>query len=158
MSFRSLLTGLLGTGLAFLLLGCDGIVNKRPVADFIWHYCAEFTIPEEIISSAGNLQPEIYPFPYPLVCIVLDASPSYDPDGRIVKYLWDLGDYYVWPASDIYPHKEGLQGLIQWISGKFVAHDYVTEMPYQITLKVIDNKGAKGQISKTITFSLPEED
>jgi len=57
--------------------------------------------------------------------IVLDASASYDPDGYIVKYEWDV---------------DGLDGYDH--TGKIIRIKYVRTMSYHLTLHVIDNDGA----------------
>ena len=52
--------------------------------------------------------------------ITLDGSNSYDPDGELIRYEWDLGD-----------------GTILY--GETVTHTYTTAKGYLITLKVTDN-------------------
>jgi PKD repeat protein len=55
--------------------------------------------------------------------INFNASDSYDPDGYIVSYSWDFGD----GNTD---------------SGVTVSHSYVDDGEYNVTLKVVDNRGA----------------
>jgi len=62
--------------------------------------------------------------------IDFDASGSYDIDGYIVSYSWDFGD----GNTD---------------SGVTVSHSYVDDGEYNVTLTVVDNRGATD--SKTAT-------
>lgn len=55
--------------------------------------------------------------------VELDASQSYDPDGKIVRYLWDFGD--------------GSSG-----SGEIVQHQYTDPGTYSVSLTVADDGGA----------------
>ena len=57
--------------------------------------------------------------------IVLDASASYDPDGYIVKYEWDV---------------DGLDGYDY--TGKIIRIEYTRPMSYHLTLHVVDDDGA----------------
>lgn len=52
--------------------------------------------------------------------VIFDASNSYDPDGAIVSYDWEFGDYTVG-------------------SGMIVSHEYTELGDYTATLTVIDN-------------------
>jgi len=63
-----------------------------------------------------------------------DASGSYDPDGSIVKYIWDFGD--------------GASG-----TGKIVAHTYSRAGTYTVRLTVQDDRGATDVETKTIQVS-----
>ncbi|HEX17343.1 MAG TPA: PKD domain-containing protein, partial [Thermoplasmatales archaeon] len=54
--------------------------------------------------------------------IILNASHSYDPDGEIISYRWDLGD-----------------GAIA--EGEVVTHVYKEAGRYRITLEVMDDGG-----------------
>ena len=54
--------------------------------------------------------------------IKFDASSSYDPDGKLVAFVWDFGD--------------GEKAF-----GKIVYHAYKKEGVYNVTLKVTDDKG-----------------
>ena len=60
--------------------------------------------------------------------VTFDASPSYDPDGTIVKYFWDFGD--------------GTTG-----TGVSVSHSYPESGVYTATLTVNDDDGATDTIS-----------
>jgi len=64
--------------------------------------------------------------------VFFNASPSYDPDGSIVSYVWNLGD-----------------GNSAW--GPYVSHTYMAGMTYLVQLTVTDDKGA----SQAATRSLP---
>jgi len=69
-----------------------------------------------------------------------DASPSFDPDGRIVRYDWDLdgdGEYE-------------LQGV-----GAKVARIYEKSGNYQISLKVTDDDGAFAVATQTVQVIEP---
>lgn len=65
------------------------------------------------------------------VTIKFDASASYDPDGTIVKYIWDFGD-------DSYG------------KDKYVSHKYDVAGDYIVTLEVIDNYGISTTTSKAL--------
>ncbi|MBW9221435.1 right-handed parallel beta-helix repeat-containing protein [Methanothermococcus sp. SCGC AD-155-C09] len=64
--------------------------------------------------------------------VIFNASLSYDPDGKIVKSLWDFGDG-------------------NWTEGEVVNHSYSKPGNYTVTLTVVDNGGVKNSTSKTIT-------
>jgi chitodextrinase len=83
-----------------------GLLNVPPVADFMY-----------TLSGAS---------------VTLDASVSYDPDGSLTSYVWDLGD--------------GAQA-----AGQIVTHDYLSSGTYAITLLVRDNEGSQASITKEIT-------
>ncbi len=70
--------------------------------------------------------------------ITLDASQSYDTDGNIVNYTWNLGD--------------GETGY-----GVTIAHSYSEPGNYTITLTVIDNDGLSNSTSKQIEIQ-PDSD
>ena len=65
--------------------------------------------------------------------IVFNASDSYDPDGEIVKYIWDFGDGEVVESSD-----------------PIVTHVYDKPGVYNVSLTVIDNDGLEASMSKVI--------
>ncbi len=69
--------------------------------------------------------------------VAFDASASYDPDGRVVKYSYDFGDGT--------PPVEGT------ISG--VSHTYTTEGDYIVTLTVTDDDGATNTVSRLISIA-----
>ena len=63
--------------------------------------------------------------------VTLDGSNSYDPDGYIIAYLWDLGD-----------------GTVSY--DMVTTHTYETDGTYQVTLTVIDNAGLIGYDSALV--------
>ncbi|HOJ16871.1 MAG TPA: stalk domain-containing protein, partial [Caldisericia bacterium] len=71
--------------------------------------------------------------------ITFDASNSTDSDGEIVKYEWNFG-------------KGEIEG------DKVIIHRFNKAGNYDVTLKVTDNEGSSGNITKTITVSekIPE--
>jgi hypothetical protein len=66
----------------------------------------------------------------------MDASQSFDPDGRIVSYEWDLGD--------------GSTG-----SGEVFPHVYQSGGEFTVTLTVTDNRGAKDISVKSLFVVAP---
>ena len=66
--------------------------------------------------------------------VSFDASGSYDPDGNIVSYEWDF--------------KDGNTG-----SGEIVNHTFSSTGNYNVKLTIIDNEGAVGSTTKTITVT-----
>jgi sialate O-acetylesterase len=101
----SLVTGLKASEFEFALNGRPA--NEPPVAQFTY-------------ATNG-------------LTVSLDASSSYDPDGEVVGFSWNLGDGT--PASD----------LIE------VYHEYASAGDYAIVLTVTDDQGATGQTERTIT-------
>ncbi len=88
-----------------------GVVNRPPVAQFTF--------------SPAN--------PLAGMSVTFDASDSYDPDGSIVSYRWDLtGD-----------------GTINR-TGRVVSWTYTREGTYQATLYVTDNQGATAQTTQVV--------
>ena len=63
-----------------------------------------------------------------------DASASYDPDGKIVSYLWDFGD--------------GINA-----SGVIVSHSYLEDGEYIVNLRVIDDEDLVGSKVTTILIN-----
>jgi len=64
--------------------------------------------------------------------INFDASGSYDPDGYIASYSWDFGDGNT-------------------ATGITVSHSYVENGEYPVTLTVVDDDGAVGKKTASIT-------
>ena len=64
-----------------------------------------------------------------------DASGSTDDDGTIARFLWDFGDG---------------SGFVQ---GATVAHSYVNEEIYALTVAVTDNDGLTSAVATTVTIS-----
>jgi PKD repeat protein len=69
----------------------------------------------------------------------LDGGSSYDPDGRIVSYQWDLGDN----SSQ---------------SGNKINHSYLANGDYRVRLTVVDDKNKAATTEQTITINVPVED
>jgi len=70
--------------------------------------------------------------PIPRESVLFDASASYDTDGRLVDFIWDFGD-----------------GSTR--RGTRVSHVYEEIGLYTVRLTVIDNAGAVGTTSHTMT-------
>jgi len=70
--------------------------------------------------------------------ITFDGSKSYDIDGTIENYLWELGD-----------------GTNK--SGQIFIHEYAEEGNYTVTLTVIDDKNAKSTKSVNVTIEDKEK-
>jgi uncharacterized protein YceK len=66
--------------------------------------------------------------------VTFNASPSYDPDGTIVSYVWNFGD--------------GSTG-----DGVVVSHTYASEGTYTVTLTVTDDDGLTNTTSMEIQVS-----
>ncbi len=98
----------------FLLFGCRGLFNKPPVADF-------------------TITPDSGPVP---LTVTFDASASFDPDGRIVRYEWSNGDV---PLG----------------TGKIRTHTYTDPGYYEMTLTVYDDQNASDSITKPFTVLNP---
>ncbi|KAA0008454.1 MAG: PKD domain-containing protein, partial [Thermoplasmata archaeon] len=88
------------------------IANVPPVADFVW----QPTNPTDLDE------------------IIFDAYPSYDSDGKIVKWQWDLGD--------------GNKS-----SGRIVRHKYAVNGLYKVKLTIVDDDGATVTKTKSIMVS-----
>ena len=70
--------------------------------------------------------------------VQFDASASYDPDGTIVTYTWDLGDGTT--ATGVSP-----------------SHRYIVNGKYSVELEVTDNEGKTKTRKKTVTVSRSPE-
>jgi hypothetical protein len=96
-----------------------GPTNQQPVAAFTY-------------------SPQI---PGPGDVITFNASTSHDPDGRIVQYLWDLGD-----------------GTVANVTNPTITHSYSVDGNYTVELTVVDDGGATGvaaaivQVQKEVYF------
>ncbi len=66
--------------------------------------------------------------------VSFDASSSGDPDGTIVQYGWDFGDFTTG-------------------AGQVVSHTFVTGGQYTVTLTVTDNEGATATSTTVISVS-----
>ncbi len=96
-----------------------------------------------VVVAAPN-QPPVAQFtisPSPAVVgapVTFNASSSYDPDGFIVEYRWDLnGD-----------------GTVD-ATGQVVSYTYFAPGTYQVTLYVTDNAGATAQSTQTLQVAVP---
>jgi len=70
--------------------------------------------------------------------LTVNASGSYDPDGRIVSYQWDFDDDGVYDDS-----------------GVVAKYTYHTEGYHRVTLKVTDNDGMSSTWSQIIRVKMP---
>ena len=96
-----------------------------------------FEIASMTPTSIKNIKPNIYISAVPKITfegssLFFDASNSFDPDGRIINYLWKFGD--------------GETGF-----GSNTSHTYTSSGVYIVSLTVIDDKGATNTSSITIT-------
>ena len=120
---------------------------KEKTGYYIWNEPGEYKIYLRVIDDDGYydyaetkavISPQIDNQPPVAMCnmpkestvtvgetVVLDASASYDPDGYIVKYEWDV---------------DGLDGYDY--TGKIIRIEYTRPMSYHLTLHVIDDDGA----------------
>ncbi|MBN1640899.1 MAG: S8 family serine peptidase [Anaerolineae bacterium] len=86
-----------------------------------------------IYPHAPPNQPPVAAFAYDCVGLScsLDGSASYDPDGAVAGYAWDLGD--------------GTSG-----EGVVVQHTYAVPATYAVTLTVADAQGATGDHTEAL--------
>src|SRR5262249_7477119 len=104
------------------------VLTSTQIAD---HYAASGR------GTASNLPPTAsYTFSVNQLTASFNASLSNDPDGTISSYAWNFGD--------------GTTG-----SGVTASHTYAAGGDHTVTLTVTDNKGATGQISRTVTTVAP---
>ncbi|CAB3289489.1 PKD domain containing protein [Methanocaldococcus lauensis] len=87
------------------------IINKPPVSEFTYY---------------PNL-------PKVNQTITFDASLSYDPEGKIVKYVWNFGD-----------------GNINETNSSKITHIYTNPGTYNVTLTVYDNLNSSSSITKPV--------
>jgi PKD repeat protein len=66
--------------------------------------------------------------------VKFDASASYDPDGRVDKFVWDFGD-----------------GNITETTSRKVDHEYWRRGYYAVNLTVVDNDGMNASITKYVS-------
>jgi len=106
------------------------ILNRRPVAGFIWRHCSVVVMDIKQISPMG-----IVPIPEPRhVCLELVANSheqgrhSLDADGHIVSYQWS-------------------HGHLSLGYGPVLRCNFLAGQTYPITLTVIDDDGATASIT-----------
>ena len=68
--------------------------------------------------------------------VIFDAADSYDADGEIVSYVWDMGDGTV-------------------MNGSVVAHTYLYELVFEVTLTVEDDLGANATAAHAVDVGHP---
>jgi outer membrane protein assembly factor BamB len=96
---------------------------------------------DNVYCFGGGNQPPLADFtwtpldPRPGQTIVFDASGSSDPDGYITKYEWDWDNDGVYEESSSTPN---------------ITHSWSYPGAYPVTLRVTDNDGAQGSLTKTI--------
>ena len=110
--------------LTMLLVGCNG---------------GEGTTAPPVSSVTGNQSPTVSFTANPIsgvapLEVFFNASNSSDSDGTIVSYAWDF--------------KDGNIG-----TGETVNHTFSSIGSYNVMLTVIDNEGASGSTTKTITVT-----
>jgi len=98
---------------------------------------AQFSNPIEVGTNNGNLFPQVS-----LNCYVdsgrsvnCDAFGTFDPDGIIANYEWDLGDGAIFNGQTL----------------DNISHEFAADGLYSINLKVTDNLGAESNLLRTIT-------
>lgn len=98
---------------------------------FEYETSVDVVIENELTAASFVASPESGDIPLE---VTFDASSSYDPDGEIVAYDWDLdgdGDF-----------DDG--------EGDLVSYEYTQEGDYEVTLRVTDNNGEYATTSLTI--------
>jgi len=68
--------------------------------------------------------------------VVFDGSDSYDPDGNISNYSWDMGDETI-------------------LSGPLVKHIYTGQKSFKVSLNVTDDSGFNVTVTQDILIGLP---
>lgn len=99
--------------MALSVIGCLAPGDEPPVAAFTF-------------SPQGGEAP---------LTVSFDASPSYDPDGRITEYRWDFGD-----------------GTLE--EGIAVQHRFWEEGTYKVILTVFDDSGFSGRTATEVTVGV----
>jgi parallel beta-helix repeat protein len=96
---------------------------------YVWAYCS---IEDTAIQPVAQFS---YTPEHPLLgeVVVFNASSSYDFDGTIANYTWDFGD-----------------GNVTTVTDPAIAHTYVAEGLYTVTLTVTDNSGFTENETKTM--------
>ena len=114
-------------GIGDIPYSIDSDKDYHPLMETLGHYY--FLVP----TASFTYSPEI---PFVNQTITFDASPSSDPNGKIVSWEWEFGD--------------GSTG-----EGEVVIHSYSSAGNYVVNLTVIDDIGATGSTSKTIAVRPP---
>lgn len=103
------------------------------------------TIASAVTVSSPELQPPVADFTYspesPVVdeMVTFDPSASYDPDGVLVTFFWQLGD-----------------GAIKYtLTSVPVDHAYADTGTYTVRLTVTDDHGLTDTYEETVTVTLP---
>ncbi len=113
------------------------------ITGLTWSYGAGNSSDVWLIKVKGEgeeNQPPIASFTYSTMnhvinqTITFNASLSYDPDGTITNYKWDLGD-----------------GNVTNTTEAIIMHSYPSAGEYTVNLTVTDNDGAMNFTSKVIT-------
>jgi PKD repeat protein len=94
-------------------------------------YNTQVGIANETTAAAFTVTPDSGETPLE---VHFDATSSYDPDGEIVAYEWDMND----------------DGKFDDASGEEVDYTFTQEGDYDVTLRVSDNSGAYNTATKTI--------
>jgi plastocyanin len=126
-----------------LLGGSGGSATETFTTAGTFAYHCEFHLDEHgtVVVEAPNVPPVAKFTMTPTsalvaAAVVLDASGSSDPDGKIVKYQW----YY-----------DGVLGNTS--TTPLMTHNFVTIGTHTVKLVVTDNRGGKATASKSITVT-----
>jgi hypothetical protein len=132
------------------LPGADGIVDHPYELDSYPFAAANGWVSRNIppVASAG---PDLTGFPgsvYPGEVFVLDATDSFDPDGVIVQYEWQLEEGVV--------HVDNASGSTDGVFDGRTQHVYYEAgLSHQVILTVIDDAGAAAEDTVTVTVMNP---
>jgi PKD repeat protein len=110
-----------------LLLYSSGVAPVYPLYGKIGFSSYQGTLDSIMFARPQNQRPVASPggsyYTWPGSLITLDGSGSSDPDGSVVKYVWDFGDGT--------PQQMGVQ----------VSHPYAASGAYTVSLTVTDDEG-----------------
>ena len=116
-----------------------GCLNQGVSVSLIWPEISEFF--GNVVPTGDDEDPSTNNPPeaqFSIACAglhcIFDASSSFDSDGNIVSYDWNLGDGNT-------------------TSGMYISHDYVSEGSFEIVLSARDNDGANGQHANTVSLT-----
>ncbi len=99
------------------------LVDLATKQEFTQSFTHEVVITNEATSAAFTMKPDSGEIP---LRVKFDASTSYDPDGEIISYDWDLNG-------------DGTYGDATGITAEYT---YENEGNFKVSLKVTDNNGA----------------